>query len=149
MGPVGVAAELLVECIKCETWGNVAVSTAGVKKDEGLIGDIATFIENPVDAITSAFSLDVRVDLGNVKGHIELDVKAAAAASVSIPILVSDISAGIPCSEDVSVGLMLAVDLVLSVDAAIDVQAGFEYSLPEGCYITVNPLTGDIVDKNM
>ena len=133
----------------CRTWGNAVVSSAGVQKDESLIGEIVEFFEHPIDAIVSAFDLDVRVDFENVGGHIELDVKAAAGASVSIPIFESDISAGIPCSEDVSVGLFLAVDLVFAVDAAIDVEAGFEFSLPEGTYITVDPLTGDIVDKNL
>ena len=133
----------------CRTWGNAVLSSTGVHKDESLIGEIIEFFEHPVDSIAAAFDLDIKVDFENVGGHLELDIKAAAGASVSIPIFESDISAGIPCSKDVSVGLFLAVDLVFAVDAAIDVEAGFEFSLPEGTYLTVDPLTGDIVDKNL
>jgi hypothetical protein len=125
------------------------VSSGGVQKDESLIGEIVEFFEHPIESIVSAFDLDVRVDLGGVGGHVELDIKAAAGASVSIPIFESDISVGIPCSEDIDIGLFLAVDLVFALDAAIDVEAGFEFSLPEGTYITVDPLSGSIVDKNV
>jgi hypothetical protein len=125
------------------------LSSSGVQKDEGLVGDILTFFENPIDSIVSAFDLDVRVDFENVGGHMEFDIKAAAGTSISIPIFESDVSAGIACSADVTVGLLVAVDLVFALDAAIDVEAGFEFSLPEGSFITIDPLTGDIVDKNL
>ena len=125
------------------------MSTSGVRKDESLIGDILTFFENPVDSIVSAFDLDIRVDFENVGGHMEFGIEAAAGTSISIPIFESELVTGIAASVDVSVGLLLAVDLVFSLDAAIDVEAGFEFSLPEGSFITVDPLTGDIVDKNL
>ena len=72
---------------------------------------------------------------------MEFDIKAAAGTSISIPIFESEVSAGIACSADVSVGLLVAMDLVFALDAAIDVEAGFEFSLPEGSFITVDPLT--------
>jgi hypothetical protein len=125
------------------------VSTAGVQKDESILGDIVSFFENPIDTITAAFDLDVRVDFENVGGHMEFDIQAAADISYSIPIFESEVGVGIPCSEDVTFGMLLAIDLVFSLDAAIDVEAGFEFSLPEGTFITVDPLTGDIVDKNL
>ena len=149
MGGVEAEADLYIECRDCRVWGDVELSSTGVHKDESLIGDIVGFFENPIDAIVSAFDLDVRIDLGKVGGHLELDIKAAAGASVKIPLFETDISASIPLSVDVSVGLLLAVDLIFSVDAAIDVEAGFEFSVPEGTYLTVDPLTGDIVDKNL
>lgn len=133
----------------CRTWGNAHVSTAGARKHKGLIGDIFSFFKNPIDAIVSAVDLNIRVDLESVGAHIELDVKAAKGASVSIPLFESELEVGIACGADVDVGLLLAIDLVLSVDAAIDVKAGFEFSLPEGTFLTVNPLTGHIVDKNL
>lgn len=149
VGPVGVAAGIVVECLDCRSWGNAHVSTSGVHKDEGLLGDIVSFLENPIDAIVSAFDMDVRVDFENVGGHMEFDIEAAAGTAVSISIFESDIITGIAASVDVSVGLCLSVDLIFSIDAEIDVTAGFEFSLPEGSFITVDPLTGDIVDKSL
>jgi hypothetical protein len=135
--------------VDCQSWGTAVVSTAGVQKDESLLGDIVSFFENPIDTIAAAFDLDVRVDFENVGGHMEFDIQAAAGISYSIPIFESEVGVGIPCSVDVTVGMLLAIDLVFSLDAAIDVEAGFEFSLPEGTFITVDPLTGDIVDKNL
>lgn len=133
----------------CHSWGTAVVSHSGVKKDEGLLGDLVEFLENPVDAIVSAFDMDVRVDFQNVGGHFEFDIEAEAGTSISLSIFESELVTGIPLSVDVSVGLLLAVDLVFSLDAEIDVSAGFEFSLPEGSFITVDPLTGDIVDKSL
>jgi hypothetical protein len=45
--------------------------------------------------------------------------------------------------------LVLAIDLVFSLTAEIDLEAGFEFSFPEGAYITVDPLGGDIVDHGL
>jgi len=49
----------------------------------------------------------------------------------------------------VSFGLVLSIDLVFSLTAAIDLEAGFEFSFPEGAYITVDPISGDIVDHGL
>lgn len=133
----------------CHSWGTAVVSHSGVNKDEGLLGDLVEFLENPVDAIVSAFDMDVRVDFQNVGGHFEFDIEAEAGTAISLSIFESELVTGIPLSVDVSVGLLLAVDLVFSLDAEIDVSAGFEFSLPEGSFITVDPLTGDIVDKSL
>lgn len=108
-----------------------------------------SFFENPIDTIVAAFDLDIRVDFEDVGGHFEFDIQAAAGNSYSIPIFESEVGVGIAVSEDVTVGLLLAVDLVFSLDAAIDVEAGFEFSLPQGTFITVDSLTGDIVDKSL
>ena len=54
----------------CRSWGNAVVSHSGVKKDEGLLGDLVEFIKNPVGAIVSAFDMDIRVDFENVGGHL-------------------------------------------------------------------------------
>jgi hypothetical protein len=125
------------------------VSTAGAQKNESLLDDIVSFFENPIDTIVAAFDLDIRVDFEDVGGHFEFDIQAAAGNSYSIPIFESEVGVGIAVSEDVTVGLLLAVDLVFSLDAAIDVEAGFEFSLPQGTFITVDSLTGDIVDKSL
>jgi hypothetical protein len=125
------------------------VSTAGAQKNESLLDDIVSFFENPIDTIVAAFDLDIRVDFEDVGGHFEFDIQAAAGNSYSIPIFESEVGVGIAVSEDVTVGLLLAIDLVFSLDAAIDVEAGFEFSLPQGTFITVDSLTGDIVDKSL
>ena len=133
----------------CRSWGNAVVSHSGVKKDEGLLGELVEFLKNPVGAIVSAFDMDIRVDFENVGGHFEFDIEAEVGTSISLSVFESDLVTGIPCSVDVSVGLLLAVDLVFAIDAEIDFTAGFEFSLPEGSFITVDPLTGDIVDKSL
>lgn len=125
------------------------MSTAGAQKNESLLDDIVSFFENPIDTIVAAFDLDIRVDFEDVGGHFEFDIQAAAGNSYSIPIFESEVGVGIAVSEDVTVGLLLAIDLVFSLDAAIDVEAGFEFSLPQGTFITVDSLTGDIVDKSL
>ena len=56
---------------------------------------------------------------------------------------------GCAVSDEVSVGLVLSIDLVFSLTAEIDLEAGFEFSFPEGAYITVDPLSGDIVDQGL
>jgi hypothetical protein len=125
------------------------VSTAGAQKNESLLDDIVSFFEKPIETIVAAFDLDIRVDFEDVGGHFEFDIQAAAGNSYSIPIVESEVGVGIAVSEDVTVGLLLAIDLVFSLDAAIDVEAGFEFSLPQGTFITVDCLTGDIVDKSL
>jgi hypothetical protein len=69
--------------------------------------------------------------------------------SYSFPIYESSTPVGIACSEEVTVGLILAIDLVFSLTAEIDLDAGFEFSFPEGAYITVDPLGGHIVDHGL
>jgi hypothetical protein len=56
---------------------------------------------------------------------------------------------GFEISEDVSFGLILSIDLVFSLTAAIDLEGGFEFSFPEGAYITVDPINGNIVDQGL
>lgn len=138
-----------MECLDCQTWGTAVVSTAGVTKDESIIGDIISFFEHPLDVIADAFHLDVRIDFEKVGGHFEFDIFAADTVSYSYPIFESESPVGIACSEDVSLGLVLFIDLVFSLTAEIDLEAGFDFSFPDGAYITVDPLNGEIVDQGL
>jgi hypothetical protein len=142
---------VFVEALDSRLWGSAIVSTSGATKDESLIGEIVSFFENPIDTITAAFGLGVRVDFDNVGGHFEFDIKAPRGTTFSVPILEADLYAGvdIACSLDVTAGLRLAVDVVFSIDEAIDLNAGFEFDLPQGSFITVDALTGDIIDKSL
>lgn len=97
----------------------------------------------------SAFDLDVKISFENVGGHFEFDISASDTVSYSFPIYESDCLTGLAVSEDVSVGLVLYIDLVFSLTAEIDVEAGFEFAFPDGAYITVDPLGGDIVDHSL
>jgi hypothetical protein len=146
---VGDTLHLEVECVDCRTWGTAVVTTSGVSKDEDIIGDIISFFENPVDTIVSAFDMDIKIEFEDCGGHFEFDIVAADTVSYSFPIYESSTPVGIACSEEVSVGLVLAIDLVFSLTAEIDLEAGFEFSFPEGAYITVDPLGGDIVDHGL
>ena len=120
-----------------------------MSKDESIIGDIISFFENPIDTIVSAFDLDVKIEFEDCGGHFEFDILAADTVSYSFPIYESVTPVGIACSEEVTIGLILAIDLVFSLTAEIDLEAGFEFSFPEGAYITVDPLGGDIVDQGL
>ncbi len=93
--------------------------------------------------------MDIKVDFTGVGGHFELDITASDTVSYSIPIFTSDSPVGVAISEDVSVGLVLIIDLVFSLSAAIELDAGFEFSFPDGAYITVDPLGGHIVSSSL
>ena len=125
------------------------ISTSGVNKNDDIIGDIISFFENPVDTIVEAFDLDVKIDFENVGGHFDFNILAADTVSYSFPIFTSETPVGCAVSDEVSVGLVLSIDLVFSLTAEIDLEAGFEFSFPEGAYITVDPLSGDIVDQGL
>jgi hypothetical protein len=148
-GYFGETARLEIECLDCRTWGSAVVTTSGVSKDESILGDIISFFEDPIDTIMSAFDLDVKISFENVGGHFEFDISASDTVSYSFPIYESDCLTGLAVSEDVSVGLVLYIDLVFSLTAEIDVEAGFEFAFPDGAYITVDPLGGDIVDHSL
>jgi hypothetical protein len=148
-GRVGDAFHLEVECLDCRTWGSAVISTAGVKKHDDIIGDIISFFEHPVDTIVEAFDLDVKIDFKNVGGHFDFELFASDTVSYSFPIFETETPVGGAISNEVSVGLVLAIDVVFSLTAAIDLEAGFEFSFPEGAYITVDPLSGHIVDHGL
>lgn len=135
--------------MECFTWGSAIITTAGVKKDEDILGDIISFFENPIDCIVNAFDLEVKVEFENVGGHFEFDLTASDTVSYSYSIYQSETLAGMAVSSDVSVGLVLFIDLVFSLTAEIDLEAGFEFAFPEGAYITVDPLEGKIVDHGL
>ncbi|RFU24378.1 hypothetical protein B7463_g11961, partial [Scytalidium lignicola] len=144
----GNSARLKVECIDCRTWGTAVITTSGVNKNEDIIGDIVEFFKDPVDTIMDAFDLDVKISFDDCGGYFEFDILAIDTMTYSIPIFSSGITSGIACSEEVTLGLGVFVDLVFSLSAEIDLSAGFEVAFPEGAYITVDPLSGDIVDHS-
>ena len=145
-GNVGDTATLEVECVDCRTWGTALVTTTGCTKDDSIIGDIISFFQNPVDTIISAFDMDVMISFENVGGHFDFDISASDTVSYSFPIFSSNTAVGVAVSEEVTFGFVLFIDLVFSLTAEIDLEAGFEFSFPDGAYITVDPLGGDIVD---
>jgi len=149
VGSIGESIGLKVSCVDCRTWGNVVVSTSGAEKNDDIIGDIISFFKNPADTIVEAFNMDIKVSFENVGGHFEFDITAVEATSYTFPIFQSMTPLGGAISEDVSVGLVLSVDLVFSLSAKVDLDAGFEFSFPEGAYITVDPLTGDIKEDGL
>ena len=149
IGSVGESIGLKVSCLDCRTWGNVVVSTGGVEKNDDIIGDIISFFKHPADTIVEAFNMDIKVSFENVGGHFEFDIKAVETTSYVFPIFQSMTPLGGAISKDVSVGLVLSVDLVFSLSAEVDLEAGFEFSFPEGSYITVDPLTGKIKEDGL
>lgn len=93
--------------------------------------------------------MDIKIEFEDVGGHFEFDIVASDTVSYSLPIYMSSTPVGVACSEEVTVGLVLAIDLVFSLTAEIDLEAGFEFSFPEGAFITVDPLGGHIVDHGL
>lgn len=148
-GGLGEVAQLELTCVDCRTWGSVAVTTTGVAKDEDILQDIISFFTNPIDSVMSAFGLNVKVEFENVGGHFEFDLFAADTVSYSYPLFMSETLAGNAISEDVSMGMVLFIDLVFSLTAEIDMEAGFEFAFPDGAYITLDPLSGDIIDHSL
>lgn len=148
-GRVGDAYHLEVKCLDCRTTGTASVSTAGVEKNDNIIGDIISFFEDPIETIVEAFDLNVKIDFENVGGHFDFNLFASNTVSYSLPIFQTQSPLGFAISEDVSFGLVLSIDLVFYLTAAIDLEAGFEFSFPESAYITVDPISGDIVDQNL
>lgn len=45
--------------------------------------------------------------------------------------------------------MVLFVDLVFSLSESVDLQAGFEFAFPEGAYIVVDPLLGEIINHGL
>lgn len=90
--------------------------------------------------------MDVMISFENVGGHFDFDISASDTVSYSLPIFSSSTAVGVAVSEEVTFGFVLFIDLVFSLTAEIDLEAGFEFSFPDGAYITVDPLGGDIVD---
>ena len=112
-----------------------------------LVGEIISFFADVVNIIFEEFDLDVRIDFENVGGHFDFEVFASD--SLSTPSHSSVTAIGAACTNEVYIGLTLAIDLVFSSTAIIDLEARFEFSFPEGAYITVHPFTGHIVDRGL
>ncbi|KAH9211445.1 hypothetical protein DL95DRAFT_277326, partial [Leptodontidium sp. 2 PMI_412] len=139
-------SSLKVTCLSCTTSGFASITTTGVSKDVDIIKDIKSFFKSPLDLITQAFGLNVKVSFENVAGHFNFGIEATENTTYSFPIFSSSTPLGAAVSEDVSFGMVLFVDLVFSLSESVDLQAGFEFAFPEGAYIVVDPLLGEIID---
>lgn len=91
----------------------------------------------------------MKLELDNVGGHFEFDVRALGALSYSIPIFQTLTPLGAAIGDDISIGIVLSVELVFSVTADVDLTAGFDFSFPENTFITVDPLTGQIKEDGL
>lgn len=139
-------SSLTITCLECTTSGTATITTTGVSKDTDVIDDIKSFFENPLDLIAEAFGLNIKISFENVAGHFSFGIEATENITYSLPIFSSSTPLGAAVSEDVSFGMVLFVDLVFSLSESVDMQAGFEFAFPEGAFVVVDPLLGDIVD---
>ncbi|KAF4611385.1 hypothetical protein G7Y89_g15628 [Cudoniella acicularis] len=139
-----VSGSFEVKCIDCYTKGTALITTSSVTTDNSLLDDI----EHPIDSIVNAFGVDVKIELENFEGYFDMEIIASEKTSYSIQLLAIPTPAGVALSGDLSLGLVVYIDLVFTLDAEIDMEAGFTVSFPDGAYIIVDPLTGDIVDKS-
>jgi hypothetical protein len=80
------------------TYGTALVTTTGVTKNETFLQELGSDITDPVDAIVSAFGLDVKVDLVNAGGKFLIDVDAQGSATYSVNFFTSETIAGVAVS---------------------------------------------------
>ncbi|PVH81954.1 hypothetical protein DL98DRAFT_586965 [Cadophora sp. DSE1049] len=140
---------LKVTCLECTTSGTATITTTGVSKDTDIINDIKSLFKKPLDLIAEAFGLNIKISFEDVAGHFEFGIKVIENTTYSLPIFSSSTPLGAAVSEDFSFGMVLFVDLVFSLSESVDMQAGFEFAFPEGAFIVVDPLLGDIVDHGL
>jgi hypothetical protein len=74
------------------------VQTTGVKTNEGILGDIISFIEDPTEVIVNALDLNLEVDLTSFGGHFDFDFGIAVAGTYTVLIFKSESELGIEVS---------------------------------------------------
>lgn len=87
-------------CLSCYTNGTAVVTTDGVKKDDGILGDIIDFFKakDKTDLVTKALGLDLEVQLDNLGGHFEFDISFAASGTYSVTLFKSETPVGVEVS---------------------------------------------------
>jgi len=68
-----------VSCADCYITGIATASTAGFTKNQTLLADVVQATEelakNPDEFLAAALGMDIVVDLENLSGHFEFDIK--------------------------------------------------------------------------
>ena len=92
---VSVSISISATCVSCYLTGTAVVTTTGIKTDQSLLGDIISFLEDPIGAIVSALDLDLEVNLENLVGHFEFDIAFAISGSYTLQIFKTETPVGI------------------------------------------------------
>ncbi|KAH7150170.1 hypothetical protein B0J13DRAFT_673892 [Dactylonectria estremocensis] len=123
----GLEIEFSLTCIDCQASATLTPSfeSAG--------------IFNYLDSV-------VNLTFADTSAYIDLDLIIDGDGTYTYPIWTSNGATGIDI-DIFSIGLFLSVELVLDISDAIDIQGGFEYSIPDGSFISVD-LSGDILAQN-
>ncbi|KAF7548852.1 hypothetical protein G7Z17_g6785 [Cylindrodendrum hubeiense] len=114
-------------CVDCEAYSTISPSFE------------AASILNYLDSV-------VNITFSDTSIHFDLDFLVEGDGTYTYNIWSSNGATGIDV-DFFSIGLLIYVDLVVDVSDAIDVHGGFEYTIPDGSFLSLD-LTGDILDKN-
>ncbi|KAJ4186769.1 hypothetical protein NW755_007501 [Fusarium falciforme] len=115
-------SKLQVHCNKCEVGGRVDA-------------DFNANILNPPES-------EFKISFAETKGHIDMTVAVGSGTEQVIPLWNTQ---GVPTDE--AQGLALFLELVVSLDGELEATGGFEFTIPEGSWLSVD-LKGDIVETS-
>jgi hypothetical protein len=127
-------------------------STQGFQSNDTLLNDIVKATEeltkDPQAFIASALDMNILIELENLSGHFEFDVKFGSGGSISVPIFspITPLGGEIAGNE---VGVIFSIDLVFSVGSSIDFRTGFDINFPKGAQFIINPLSGELLSMNV
>jgi hypothetical protein len=92
---ISVSISISATCVSCYFEGTAVVTTTGVKTDQSLLGDIISFLEDPIGVLVNALDLDLEVNLENLVGHFEFDVAFAVSGTYTLQIYNTETPVGI------------------------------------------------------
>jgi len=96
-GATSGSLSLTATCVDCHTTGSAIVTTSGIKKDDGLLGDIIDFLKakDKTDVVAKALGMDLVVELDNFGGHFEFDIAFAASGTYTVTLFKSETPVGV------------------------------------------------------
>ncbi|KAH6894704.1 hypothetical protein B0T10DRAFT_456930 [Thelonectria olida] len=110
--------------------------------DCSLTGSVTTSYDEQFPDIWSS---GLKISFSKINGHFDLDVLAGTGSEQVIPLWnLGGISLG---SSVTTLGVSLNLELVISLDHELEATGGFEFTIPEGSWITVS-LGGGIIDSS-
>jgi hypothetical protein len=131
-----------VDCQDCRSWGAINI----ISNNSAQAVAPSTSVNGSTVKPSGSFLI---IELSGVGGHFDLSAIAAGSAGHSFSLFQSESPAGISLPNGDQVGLVFSLDLIFSLGDSLNFTGGFEVDLPPKASITVNPLSGKIVDFNI
>jgi hypothetical protein len=94
------------------------------------------------------FHPSLKLTFSGVQAYASLGVRVSDSDTFSVNLFKSKSPIGIGF-KGLDVGVVLIVDLVFSLDAGIDLSAGFTVTVPDGSYVQVDFLSGEINESSL